>query len=70
MPAKLTLAALAFLMMASGNTEQSQPQPRRALASAPAPARRLAAIEQASGGRLGVVLLDARGRTLFAHRPD
>jgi beta-lactamase class A len=68
MPAKLTLAAMAFLMMASGNAEQPRPQP----ASSPAasPARRLAAIERASGGRLGVILTDARGRTLFANRAN
>jgi len=74
MPAKLTLAAMALLMMSCGNAQpsqpQQQPQPQRAAAPAADPARQLAAIERASGGRLGVVLLDARGRTLFANRPD
>jgi beta-lactamase class A len=69
MPAKLTIAAMAFLLVTSGHAEQ-QPQPQPAAAPAASPARRLAAIERASGGRLGVVLLDARGRTLFAHRAD
>ena len=68
MPAKITLAAMAFLMMTSGNAAQQAP----AAAAAPAasPARRLAAIERASGGRLGVILTDARGRTLFANRAN
>jgi beta-lactamase class A len=68
MPAKLTLAAMAFLLVTSGNAEQPQMQP--AVAPAANPAIRLAAIERASGGRLGVALIDARGRTLFAHRPN
>lgn len=69
MPAKLTLAAMAFLLMTSA--QQPQPRPRAAIVTQSADAaRRLAAIERASGGRLGVMLLDARGRTLFAHRPD
>jgi beta-lactamase class A len=34
------------------------------------PAQRLAAIERASGGRLGVALLDSSGRTIFAHRAN
>jgi beta-lactamase class A len=66
MPAKLTLAAMAILML----TSAQPPQSRAAVAPAPDAARRLAAIERASGGRLGVVLLDARGRTVFANRPD
>jgi len=33
-------------------------------------ARRLAAIERASGGRLGVALLDGQGRALLSHRAD
>lgn len=68
MPAKLTMAAMAFLML----TSPTEGQQRSAATAAPAPdtARRLAAIERASGGRLGVALLDARGRTLFAHRAD
>lgn len=68
MPAKFTLAAMAFLMMTSGHAAQ---QPR-APAAAPvaSPARRLAAIERASGGRLGVILTDARGRTLVANRAN
>lgn len=70
MPAKLTLAAMAFLLMTSANAEQRQPQPHRAPAPAASPASRLAAIERASGGRLGVALLDARGRILFAHRAN
>jgi beta-lactamase class A len=69
MPAKLTLAAMAFLLVTSGNAEQPRP-PQGAASPAPDPARRLAAIEQRSGGRLGVVLLDARGRTLFARRAN
>jgi beta-lactamase class A len=68
MPAKLTLAAMAFLLVSSGNAEQQRPRP--ALAPTANPARRLAAIERASGGRLGVALIDARGRTLFANRPN
>jgi beta-lactamase class A len=68
MPAKLTLAAMAFLLVTSGHAEQ--PPPQTAAAPAANPARRLAAIERASGGRLGVVLLDARGRTLFAQRAN
>lgn len=68
MPAKLTIAAMAFLLVTSGHAERQTPQ--AAAAPAASPARRLAAIEQASGGRLGVILLDARGRTLFANRPD
>jgi len=68
MPAKLTLAAMAFLMMTSGNAEQ-QPRPAAA-APAASHARRLAVIERASGGRLGVILTDARGRTLFANRAN
>ena len=68
MPAKLSLAAMAFLLVTSGNAEQRQLQ--SAAAPAANPARRLAAIERASGGRLGVVLLDVRGRTLFAHRAN
>jgi beta-lactamase class A len=68
MPAKLTLAAMAFLMVTSGNAEQQQP--KTAAVPAANPARRLAAIERASGGRLGVVLLDARGRILFANRAN
>jgi beta-lactamase class A len=67
MPAKLTLAAMASLLVTSGNADR---QPRPAAAPAASPARRLAAIERASGGRLGVILLDARGRTLFANRAD
>jgi len=67
MPAKLTIAAVAFLLVTSGHAEQ-QPQP--AAAPAASPARRLAAIERASGGRLGAILLDARGRTLFANRAN
>lgn len=50
------LAALAFLFAAA--------QP----AVAQRPNARLAAIERASGGRLGVALIDAQGRTLLAHR--
>lgn len=68
MPAKLTLAAMAFLLVTSGNTEQLQPQ--RASVPAVSPARRLATIERASGGRLGVALLDSSGRTLFARRQN
>ena len=74
MPAKLTLAAMAFLTISCGNAQptqpQSQPEPQREAAPAADTARQLAAIERASGGRLGVALLDARGRTLFAHRAD
>lgn len=70
MPAKLTLAAMAFLMMSCGNAQPSQPQPQRTAAPAANAARQLAAIERASGGRLGVALIDAGGRTLFAHRAD
>lgn len=67
MLAKLTLAAMAYLL----TTSAQQPQPRpRAAAAAPTPGQRLAAIERASGGRLGVALLDARGRILFANRAD
>ena len=65
MPAKLTLAAMTFLLL----TSAQQPQPRQRPAS-PTPDQRLAAIERASGGRLGVALLDARGRTIFARRAD
>lgn len=65
MPAKLTLAAMAYLLTTSA--QQPQPRPR---AAAAAPGQRLAAIERASGGRLGVALLDARGRILFANRAD
>ena len=65
MPAKITLAALAFLAATSGAAQQ-----RHARDPSAGPAARLAAIERASGGRLGVVLLDARGRTLFARRPN
>jgi beta-lactamase class A len=60
----MTLAALAFLLATSGTARQP------AAAPAARPADRLAAIERASGGRLGVALLDARGRTLFARRPN
>lgn len=65
MPAKLTLAAMAFLLVAPEAPKQSH-----ATAPAPDAARRLAAIERASGGRLGVALVDARGRTLFARRQN
>ena len=34
------------------------------------PSRRLAELEQISGGRLGVVILDPRGRRLATHRAD
>lgn len=72
MPAKLTLAAMALLMMSCGNAQPSQPQPQPQRKATPAAdlARQLAAIERASGGRLGVALIDAEGRTLFAHRAD
>ena len=70
MPAKLTIAAMAFLLVTSGHAEQQQPSPQPAAAPAANPARRLAAIERASGGRLGAILLDARGRILFANRAN
>lgn len=38
--------------------------------AAPAPPDRLAAIERASGGRLGVALLDGEGSLLLSHRAD
>lgn len=38
--------------------------------AAQAPSDRLAAIERASGGRLGVALLDSEGHLLMAHRAD
>lgn len=43
---------------------------QRRAAPASDTARSLAAIERASGGRLGVALLDARGRILFSRRGD
>ena len=70
MPAKLTLAAMALLMMSCGNAQPSQPQAQRAAPPAADVARQLAAIERASGGRLGVALIDAEGRTLFANRAN
>lgn len=39
-----------------------------ALPGRPAPEPRIAEVERRSGGRLGVALLDAEGRTLMAHR--
>lgn len=59
---KLLLALLALFSF------NAQPQPGPA--PAPDPSARLAEIERASGGRLGVALLDAEGRTLMAHRAD
>ena len=62
MPAKLTLAAMAFLTISCGNAQPSppqpeaQPQPQAKAARAGDAARQLAAIERASGGRLGVAL--------------
>ncbi|WP_395612872.1 hypothetical protein [Allosphingosinicella sp.] len=41
-----------------------------AAAAGPTPGQRLAAIERASGGRLGVASSTPDGRTLFAHRAD
>jgi len=75
MPAKVTLAAMALLMMSCGNAQPSQPQPsqpqpQRIAAPAASSARQLAAIERASGGRLGVALIDGEGRTVFANRAD
>ncbi|HYD12287.1 MAG TPA: class A beta-lactamase [Allosphingosinicella sp.] len=66
---KLGLAAMALLLAASGNDGQLEPRQQRA-APPVGTARQLAAIERASGGRLGVMLVDARGRILFAHRPN
>jgi beta-lactamase class A len=39
-------------------------------AAAQSPSNRLAAIERASGGRLGVALIDSEGHLLMAHRSD
>ena len=69
MPAKVTLAAMAYLLLSSGHAAE-QRQSAGPAASVPAAARRLAAIERASGGRLGVALLDARGRTLLGRRAN
>lgn len=64
MRVKATLTAIAFLLLSSGSAAQQRP-------AAPAPdAARLAAIERASGGRLGVALIDPRGRTLLARRAN
>jgi beta-lactamase class A len=64
MLARTMMMAAALFLAAADATAQRRPAP------APNPAQRLAQIERASGGRLGVALIDARGRTLFARRSD
>lgn len=58
---RLRLAMMAFLLLTPALAEA---QPRQT------PERRLAAIERASGGRLGVALMDSRGRVLLGHRAN
>ncbi|HTU13514.1 MAG TPA: class A beta-lactamase [Allosphingosinicella sp.] len=50
------------LMLTAGLAEA---QPRRQ-----SPERRIAALERAHGGRLGVALIDAEGRALLSHRAN
>ena len=52
----------AFLMLAVGVAEARTPRG--------GPGRSLAAIERASGGRLGVALVNANGQVLLSHRQD
>ena len=59
---RLGLAVMAFLLVAPALAEARQPRV--------SPERRIAAIERAAGGRLGVALIDSSGRTLIAHRAD
>jgi beta-lactamase class A len=62
---KTILALLGLLLFGA-----AQPQAPAVPAPGPDPAARLAAIERASGGRLGVALLDGEGRLLMSHRAD
>jgi beta-lactamase class A len=59
---KLRLAAMAVLLLAPAFAEARTPRV--------SPERRIAAIERAGGGRLGVALIDSSGRTLIAHRAN
>lgn len=58
---RLILIALALTLTACGTTA-------RPLAEQEAFTRGMAAIEQGVGGRVGVALVDGRGRSLLAHR--
>lgn len=56
-------AGLALLAACASPTPAAQPGPAQADS-------RLADIERRTGGRLGVALIDARGRTVLGHRTD
>ncbi len=60
----MTMLRSLFAMILLLTAGLSHAQPRQS------PERRLAAIERASGGRLGVALIDGQGRTLMAHRAN
>ncbi|MBL0914795.1 MAG: class A beta-lactamase [Sphingopyxis sp.] len=59
-----TLAALPLLALAACASSPAATPPGDALA------KRIAAIETKSGGRLGVAVTDTTGRLLFGHRAD
>jgi len=59
---RLRLAAMAVLLLAPSLAEARQARP--------SPERRIAAIERASGGRLGVALMNSSGRVLLGHRAN
>lgn len=63
MLARTVMMAAALFLAAADAGAQRRP-------AAPDPALRLAAIERASGGRIGVALLNARGQALLAHRAN
>lgn len=60
---RLRFAAMAFLLLAPSLAEARQPRQPRQTAE-----RRIAAIERANGGRLGVTLVNAQGQPLIAYR--
>jgi beta-lactamase class A len=62
MLSRLRLAAMAVLLLAPGLAQTRTPRIE--------PEDRLAAIERATGGRLGVSLIDSNGRTILARRAD
>ena len=62
MLSRLRLAVMGFLLLAPAFAEARQPRV--------GPERRIAAIERASGGRLGVALMDSQGRVLLGHRAN
>ncbi len=59
----LFAAALALLAACTSPTPAAEPAPAQA-------DPRFAGIEQRTGGRLGVALIDGRGRTVLGHRTD